>query len=74
MNPLLQLRKILGVGPRNETAQVVAVGASISVATKSGVRSVSSAIPVAVGDCVLVINGTIQGRVQQQSELPHYYL
>ncbi len=74
MNPLTTLRKLLaGVAP-NETATVVSIGSSISVSTKNGVRSVSSAIPVSVGDCVLVVNGTIQGKVAQQDDLPHYYL
>lgn len=74
MNPLGDLRRLLSERTQTETAIVVAIGSSISVSSQNGVRSVSSAIPVSVGDHVLVVKGTIQGIVKRQDTLPHYYL
>lgn len=75
MNPLNELRRLLGSGPSDESGVVTAIGpSSVSVRTRSGVRQATSSLPVAVGDTVLIAGGSVVGKLQRQEDLRHYYL
>lgn len=73
-HPLLELRRLIAPQSVPMTGSVVSVAGVITVSSPLGVSTVSSAIPVKVGDRVLVIGNVIQGKVQAQEELPQYYL
>lgn len=73
-NPLAELKKLLGLGSVAETGDVVSVADGVMVATRSGTKRVVANIPLRVGDCVLVSNGQVQGKVVHQDKLNSYYL
>lgn len=74
-NPIKELRKLLGHSPDDESGVVTSVTpTAVSVRCRSGVRQVTSSVPVAVGDSVLISNGNIHGKLQHQDDLRHYYL
>lgn len=74
MNPLLNLRKILNPQSVSETGKVLTSTSPITVATKNGIKTVSSAISVNSGDTVLIIGGAIHSIVLDQKDLPTYFL
>lgn len=73
-NPLVELRKLLGASSKKETGTVIALTPSIIVSTREGTRTVTSGVAVAIGDCVLISGGVIEGKLRRQEEVPEYYL
>lgn len=72
-NPLAELRRLLSATSPAESCVVVSTN-PVVVSSGSGSRQVLSTISVAVGDCVLVKDGSVQGKIPRQEDLPHYHL
>lgn len=77
MNTIEQFRDLAGNQQKEQqTATVVSVvGGQAAVATRNGLKYVSvGGLPVAAGDAVLLVGGTISGRVKASDAVPVYFV
>lgn len=73
-NPLLEIRALL-MGASGPVVGIVSSTTNgIDVATRNGVVKVTSSIPVAVDDSVVIDGGVIKLKLKSQRDLPTYYL